>query len=517
MKALGRWIMKKVFGPFFPHFLVLAVIAMAPRAEAQGCFGPGCGGGVTTTASVVGNALSCSDAGGDDTYVCTLDPAITSMTNLTFSMKVATGNTGAATVDVNGLGAKSIKKAQGGVTTDPATNDIRAGAVVLLAYDGTNFQLQSTLGNAGAGTGDALVANPLSQFAATTSAQFSGVISDETGAGAVVLATTPTLVTPVIGAATGTSVNLSGGATVGAGVNYCADAGASDAYACSISPAPTSYSTGTVYTFKANTANTGAATLNLNALGAKTIVKTAGGITTALSDNDIRSGSVVQVAYDGTNLQLVSPLANAAGGGTITGTDTHVTFFDGANNPAGDAGFTYNKTTDVATVAGAFRGPAGSASAPTFSFTTGTNYGWWLNGGTQVVLAIAGANRAIFDAGSFQFGLPIEPVGTLGTSVGRSAVRWTELFLGQTITAGGTTGAQTINRATGTVNFAAAATSLVVTNSLVTTSSIIFTAIRTADTTCTFVKSTVPAAGSFTITLNAGCAAETSVGFLVLN
>jgi hypothetical protein len=39
-------------------------------------------------------------------------------------------------------------------------------------------------------------------------------------------------------------------------------------------------------------------------------------------------------------------------GGSITGTDTHVTFFDGANNPAGDAGLTYNKTKDQITVAG---------------------------------------------------------------------------------------------------------------------------------------------------------------------
>jgi len=37
-------------------------------------------------------------------------------------------------------------------------------------------------------------------------------------------------------------------------------------------------------------------------------------------------------------------------GGTITGTDTHVMFFDGANNPAGDAGMTYNKTTNTLTI-----------------------------------------------------------------------------------------------------------------------------------------------------------------------
>lgn len=50
----------------------------------------------------------------------------------------------------------------------------------------------------------------LSAFAATTSAQLAGVISDETGSGALVFATSPTLVTPVLGVATATSVVASG-------------------------------------------------------------------------------------------------------------------------------------------------------------------------------------------------------------------------------------------------------------------------------------------------------------------
>jgi hypothetical protein len=48
--------------------------------------------------------------------------------------------------------------------------------------------------------------------ALTTSAGIAANLSDETGTGALVFANTPTLVTPVIGAATGTSVNLSGDA-----------------------------------------------------------------------------------------------------------------------------------------------------------------------------------------------------------------------------------------------------------------------------------------------------------------
>jgi hypothetical protein len=60
----------------------------------------------------------------------------------------------------------------------------------------------------------ALTANKLDVFAATTSAELRTVISDETGTGALVFADTPTLVTPNIGAATGTSLTLTGDLTV---------------------------------------------------------------------------------------------------------------------------------------------------------------------------------------------------------------------------------------------------------------------------------------------------------------
>ena len=50
-----------------------------------------------------------------------------------------------------------------------------------------------------AGGGDALVANPLSQFAATTSLQLIGVISDETGTGLSVFGTAPTFETSITG------------------------------------------------------------------------------------------------------------------------------------------------------------------------------------------------------------------------------------------------------------------------------------------------------------------------------
>lgn len=91
------------------------------------------------------------------------------------------------------------------------------------------------------------------------------------------------------------------------------------------------------------------------------------------------------------------------------------------------------------------------------------------------------------------------------------------LLLDRTITPAGTTGNRTINKMAGTVNFAAGASAITVTNSTVSVNSFIFTNVRTADATCTFVKSAVPGSGSFVITLNAGCTAETSVAFLVTN
>ena len=84
-----------------------------------------------------------------------------------------------------------------------------------------------------------------------------------------------------------------------------------------------------------------------------------------------------------------------------------------------------------------------------------------------------------------------------------------------TITAAGTTGAQTINKPSGSVNFAATATSLVVTNSLVTTSSVINATVATNDTTMKSVA-VVAAAGSFTLHANAAATAETRVNFQVM-
>lgn len=93
-------------------------------------------------------------------------------------------------------------------------------------------------------------------------------------------------------------------------VYYGAASGATNTYAITLSPAPSAYAVGQVFVFKANAANTGAATLNVNAIGAISIVKY---VSTALVSGDIAINQFVQVVYDGTNFVLQVPIANLGG------------------------------------------------------------------------------------------------------------------------------------------------------------------------------------------------------------
>jgi hypothetical protein len=118
------------------------------------------------------------------------------------------------------------------------------------------------------------------------------------------------------------------------------------------------------------------------------------------------------------------------------------------------------------------------------------------------------------------FGYNATGIGSNSCVIGSSAVTKCQLYgdiiLDKTVTADGTTGAQTINKTVGSVNFAAAASSLVVTNSRVTTASVIVATVATDDATMKSVVA-VSAAGSFTLTANAAATAETRVNFIVIN
>ena len=91
----------------------------------------------------------------------------------------------------------------------------------------------------------------------------------------------------------------------------CQDAGALNAYACNLTPPIGAYTAGTSYWFKANTANTGSATVNFNGLGTKLIVKQ---VTQQLTAGDIKAGQWVIITYDGVVMQMQSQTANPGSG-----------------------------------------------------------------------------------------------------------------------------------------------------------------------------------------------------------
>lgn len=76
---------------------------------------------------------------GTDTYVATASPALTAYAagNL-FSLVVPNTNTGAATINIDGLGAKAITRTG---STALVAGDMIATEVVIVVYDGTRFQL----------------------------------------------------------------------------------------------------------------------------------------------------------------------------------------------------------------------------------------------------------------------------------------------------------------------------------------------------------------------------------------
>lgn len=92
-----------------------------------------------------GAVIYSADTGAANAYVVTLSPVPAAYTTgMVINFKAANANTGASTVNVNGLGTKNITK-EG--ATALAANDIVVGQLVTIIYDGTEFQITSNSGN----------------------------------------------------------------------------------------------------------------------------------------------------------------------------------------------------------------------------------------------------------------------------------------------------------------------------------------------------------------------------------
>ena len=101
---------------------------------------------------------------------------------------------------------------------------------------------------------------------------------------------------------------------------YAASITGNDTYVVTLSPVPTAYTEGMTIRFKPDTANTGACTINVNSLGAKSIVKN---VSDALPNNTLKANGIYTIIYDGTNFQLVNTPEVLQGGGASNADDYH--------------------------------------------------------------------------------------------------------------------------------------------------------------------------------------------------
>jgi molybdopterin converting factor small subunit len=144
-------------------------------------------------------------SGSANTYAVTLSPTPTSLVaGMALAVKINVDSTGASTININGLGAKGIKKANG---TD--VTNLKANGIYTLRYDGTNFTLQGS-----DAAGNATPADILSGKTATTDAgEITGTIPSKSAQ-----TYTPTTTNQVISA----GQYLSGAQTVRGDANLLA-------------------------------------------------------------------------------------------------------------------------------------------------------------------------------------------------------------------------------------------------------------------------------------------------------
>lgn len=86
-------------------------------------------------------------------------------------------------------------------------------------------------------------------------------------------------------------------------LDYAAASGSDNDYVLTLSPALDAHIAGMVINFKANHTNSGAASININGLGAVDLKKNGD---VDVGAGDITSGIIYQIAYDGTNYQIIS-------------------------------------------------------------------------------------------------------------------------------------------------------------------------------------------------------------------
>ncbi len=96
---------------------------------------------------------------------------------------------------------------------------------------------------------------------------------------------------------------------------FAIDTGTTNSFEVTLSPIPLAYVQGMIVHFKADSAVSGPATLNVNGLGVKSLLKENG---VSLASGDILAGQMVAAVYDGTEFRILSPVMTSTPAPSLT-------------------------------------------------------------------------------------------------------------------------------------------------------------------------------------------------------
>ena len=278
----------------------------------------------------------------------------------------------------------------GGVTTAPSWGKI-----------GLTTHVSGTLPVANGGTGITSLGTGVATWLGTpSSANLAAAVTDETGTGALVFANTPTLVTPVIGAATGTSVALGDGSAGAPSHTFSSD---TDTGMYRVGTNTLGFATGGSLRAQVDSSgNIGAGEAPPAwAAGVALNLAANGGFLHAEADI-IRLGQ--NAYYNGTNWTRRAANATSL---YLQVAGEHRWY----NNASGSAGGTFTQTETMRISPSVLtlqtlllQGIDGTASAPSVSFSGDTDTGMYRVGSNAIGLATGGALQAQVDSNGFGSG-----------------------------------------------------------------------------------------------------------------
>jgi hypothetical protein len=453
-------------------------------------------GGTATNAGFV--EIATADDGTEPIYVRQYTGVFTTLTR-TATILDGSGNTSFPGT----VSATSFNSITGLSSTTPSASGTAAVGTATTAARADHVHPTTGLG---------LTASGLNQFASTTSSQLAGVISDETGSGALVFGTSPTLTTSLITASASfdlintaaTTVNFAGAATTLSIGNTATAAQTVNMFTASTGASTYNFATGAVGTTTTKTLNigTGAGTAGTTVInmGGNPAVSTS---TINLNAGTINSSGATLALFATPTTITQGAAATAVTIGASTGTLT-------LNNPTIATSVTSGTLALFNTGLTGTLNFAGAATTINIGASTGT----LLLRNPTITTSVTSGTLALFNTGL---------TGTLNfagaaTTINVGASTGTLTLNNPTIATSVTSGTLALfnTGVTGTLNFAGAATTLAIGTTTSTATYNFATGATLSGSTKTINIGTAGVSGS-TTTINIGSAVSGATSNITLS